>query len=128
MDAIDKAGRTVRLVAVTGVSIGAINAACIVGAKDRTDARRRLRALWADLTLETPADVVAGREQRSVAVRPAGLLRAAPRCVECAATGPAIYDTDPMLGTLAKHVDFAALNAQRDRLRRHRGRCRDRRR
>src|SRR5688572_30346309 len=54
MDAIEKA-RTVRLVAVTGVSIGAINAACVVGAKDRADARRRLRALWADLTLEAPA-------------------------------------------------------------------------
>ena len=47
------------LKAVTGVSIGAINAACIVGAKDRADARRRLRALWDDLTLETPAVLVA---------------------------------------------------------------------
>src|SRR5205807_7186667 len=54
MDLIAVPGRSVRLVAVTGVSIGAINAACIVGARDRKDARQRLRALWADLTLETP--------------------------------------------------------------------------
>ena len=44
MDKIEADGRTVRLVAVTGVSIGAINAACVVGAKDRADARRRLKS------------------------------------------------------------------------------------
>ena len=126
MDAIDKAGRTVRLVAVTGVSIGAINAACIVGARDRADARRRLRALWADLKLETPAGWWPRRKQQSLAVRPAGLLCAARATSGTRSTGPAIYDTDPMLGTLGKHVDFAALNAQRDRVRRNGRRCRDR--
>src|SRR6185503_9552927 len=54
MDAVEALGRRVNLVAVTGVSIGAINAACVVGAKDRADARRRLRALWSELTLQTP--------------------------------------------------------------------------
>src|SRR5258707_7279241 len=52
MDAIDTPGRTVTLVAVTGVSIGAINAACVVGATDRADARRRLESLWSELSLE----------------------------------------------------------------------------
>ena len=54
MDKIDVPGRTVRLTAVTGVSIGAINAACVVGARDRADARKRLRSLWSDLSLDTP--------------------------------------------------------------------------
>jgi hypothetical protein len=46
--------RAVKLKAVTGVSIGAINAPCVVGAVDRVDARRRLAALWDDLFLDTP--------------------------------------------------------------------------
>src|SRR6185369_2478369 len=52
MDEIEANGRNVRLVAVTGVSIGAINAACVVGAEDRTDARRRLKSLWSALSLD----------------------------------------------------------------------------
>src|SRR6516164_6242647 len=52
-EAISKGG-SVTLNSVTGVSIGAVNAACIVGAANRTDARRRLAALWNDLALETP--------------------------------------------------------------------------
>ena len=57
LELIDEAagkGRAVSLKAVTGVSIGAINAACVVGAATRTDARRRLASLWNDLVLETP--------------------------------------------------------------------------
>ena len=48
LELIDEAagkGRAVSLKAVTGVSIGAINAACVVGAATRTDARRRLASL-----------------------------------------------------------------------------------
>src|SRR6266700_5208165 len=52
MEDADANGRTVTLVAVTGVSIGAINAACVVGATDRADARRRLESLWSELSLE----------------------------------------------------------------------------
>ena len=40
MDEAARAGRNVTLRIVTGVSIGAINAACLVGASDREDARR----------------------------------------------------------------------------------------
>src|SRR3979409_1304210 len=60
MDEIEIPGRTVRLAAVTGVSIGAINAACVVGAKDRADARKRLRSLWSELSLEAPGGWVGG--------------------------------------------------------------------
>jgi NTE family protein len=109
MDGMASAGRTVRLVAVTGVSIGAINAACIVGAKDRADARRRLRALWADLTLETPATWwPAASSHLSLFGLPG--FYAPRRDVWNALQWTSYYDTDPMLGTLAKHVDFAALN------------------
>jgi predicted acylesterase/phospholipase RssA len=110
MDAISKAGRTVKLVAVTGVSIGAFNAACIVGAKDRADARRRLRALWADLTLETPAGWwPAASSNLSLFGLPG--FYAPRRDVWNALNWTSYYDTDPMLGTLANHIDFAALNA-----------------
>jgi NTE family protein len=110
MDGIEKAGRTVRLAAVTGVSIGAINAACIVGAKNRTDARRRLRALWADLTLETPANWwPAASGNLSLFGLPG--FYAPRRDVWNALNWTSYYETEPMLGTLAKHVDFGALNA-----------------
>jgi NTE family protein len=109
MDAIHKAGRTVKLVAVTGVSIGAINAACIVGAKDRTDARRRLRALWADLTLETPVGWWAGASSNLSLFGLPGFY-APRRDVWNALNWTSYYDTAPMLGTLAKYVDFSALN------------------
>jgi predicted acylesterase/phospholipase RssA len=45
-DVIDEAigsGQDITLRVVTGVSIGAINAACVVGATDRADARNRAR-------------------------------------------------------------------------------------
>ena len=110
IDAIENAGRAVRLVAVTGVSIGAINAACIVGAKDRADARRRLRALWADLTLETPTGWWPGAS-RDLSLFGLPGFYAPRRDVWNALNWTSYYDTDPMLGTLGKHVDFTALNA-----------------
>jgi NTE family protein len=110
MDAIEQAGRTVRLVAVTGVSIGAFNAACIVGAKNRTDARRRLRALWADLTLDTPAGWWPAASSNLSLFGLPGFYAPRPD-VWNALNWTSYYDTTPMLGTLAKHVDFAALNA-----------------
>ena len=57
LDLIDEAvreGHPVTLKVVAGVSIGAINAACLVGARDRADARKRLTALWDDLIINTP--------------------------------------------------------------------------
>ena len=108
MDAVAQAGHRIRLTAVTGCSIGAINAACIVGARDRADARRRLRALWADLTLDAPGGWWPG-SHLSLFGLPA--FYTPRRDVWNALSWTSYYDTDPMLGTLAKHVDFAALNA-----------------
>ena len=54
MDEAEKAGLHVALRAVTGVSIGAINAACIVGARDRNDARDRLGKLWNGFMIRAP--------------------------------------------------------------------------
>src|SRR5262249_56542889 len=55
MDGAEELGRSIVLKCVAGVSVGAINAACIVGAPSRPDACRRLAALWDDLTLVPPA-------------------------------------------------------------------------
>src|SRR3954447_21290088 len=55
MDEAQGLGRAVTLKCVAGVSIGAINAACVVGAGSFTDARHRLDALWDDLTLQSPS-------------------------------------------------------------------------
>jgi NTE family protein len=112
MDEVAIPGRTVKLVAVTGVSIGAVNAACVVGARDRTDARRRLRALWSDLTLETPGYWwPAVRRELSLFGLPG--FYTPRRDFWSFATWTNYYDTDPLLGTLKKHVDFAALNASK---------------
>jgi NTE family protein len=109
IDAIAVPGRDVALQAVTGVSIGAINAACVVGAADRADARKRLRALWDDLALETPPlwwDAV--NRDLSLFGLPGFYT---PRAdVWSFATWTSLYDTRPLLTTLARHVDFAALN------------------
>lgn len=109
MDAIDAPGRTVTLVAVTGVSIGAINAACVVGATDRADARTRLQSLWSELSLE-PRNYWWGIANRDLALFGVhGFYK--PRYDYWNVFGwTNFYDAGPMLGTLKKHVDFAALN------------------
>jgi predicted acylesterase/phospholipase RssA len=110
MDEIDVPGRTVRLAAVTGVSIGAINAACVVGAESRADARERLRALWSDLALETPTYWWSAASRNLALLGVPGFYT--PRYdVWNFFNWTNFYDTDPMLGTLAKHVNFGLLNA-----------------
>lgn len=110
MDQIDVPGRSVRLMAVTGVSIGAINAACVVGARDREDARRRLRSLWLELSLETPTYWWSAANRNLALFGVPGFY--VPRNdVWNFFDWTNFYDTDPMLGTLAKHVDFGLLNA-----------------
>src|SRR5258708_17151714 len=112
MDAIDVPGRKVNLVAVTGVSIGAINAACVVGAKDRADARRRLRALWLEIALDPPKFwwASAGSDRALFGVPGVYTPR---RDVWNFFNWTNFYDTDPMLGTLKKHVHFGSLNSSK---------------
>jgi len=110
MDEIDIPGRSVRLTAVTGVSIGAINAACVVGAKDRADARERLRSLWSDLSLDTPK-YWWETASRNLALFGVPGFYSPRRDIWNFFNWTDFYDTDPMLGTLKNHVDFVSLNA-----------------
>ena len=110
IDAAVAKGRDVTLKAVTGVSIGAINAACVVGSVNRLDARRRLAALWNDFALTTPffwpahiaRDLSLYGLPRFYAMRPDLLALS---------SWTYLYDTNPLLRTLAEHIDFDALNA-----------------
>ncbi len=110
MDTIEIPGRAVRLMAVTGVSIGAINAACVVGAKDRADARDRLRALWSDLSIEA-SKYWWPQVSRDLALFGVPGFYTPRRDIWNFLSWTNFYDTDPMLGTLKKHVDFDLLNA-----------------
>jgi len=114
MDEIDIPGRTVRLTAVTGVSIGAINAACVVGATDRADARERLRSLWSDLSLGTPKYWWEAAS-RNLALFGVPGFYAPRRDIWNFFNWTNFYDTDPMLETLKEHVDFVSLNASETR-------------
>ena len=94
------------------VSIGAINAACVVGARDRADARKRLRSLWSDLSLDTPDYWWAAVSRISHCSACTGFYSPR-RDIWNFFNWTNFYDTDPMLGTLEKHVDFDSLNASK---------------
>jgi NTE family protein len=105
MDDAAKAGRTVTLRVVTGVSIGAINAACVVGASDRNDARRRLGALWNDFMIKAPAFVPAAVTSNIALFEVPHFYKFSPGW-----NFTYLYQTKELLETLRKHVNFAALN------------------
>jgi len=109
MDEAQAAGRSVALKSVVGVSIGAVNAACVVGAADRADARRRIGELWDDLTLTTP-EFWPRQAQRDLSLFglpgfywPRSDFLRFPQWTS-------YYDTSPLRATLERHVDFKALN------------------
>jgi NTE family protein len=110
MDAQTARGRRVALKVVTGVSIGAINGACVVGATSFADARRRLDALWDDLILNTPP-FWPGAVQRDAAYFGLPGFYTTRSDVWTFPAWTHVYDTDPLVETLDKYVDFAALNA-----------------
>jgi NTE family protein len=110
MDEFEAQGRRIALKVVTGVSIGSINAACVVGAKSNADARARLNALWDDLTLETPPFWTHAAQRDLAYFGLPGFYVPRPD-FWTAPTWTYVYDTRPLLVTLARHVDFAALNA-----------------
>jgi NTE family protein len=103
LDQAKEAGRDVALKAVTGVSIGAVNAACVVGAKDRKDARQRLDALWNDFTI-SPPPFVPPTISDNVA------LFYVPNFYTFQPGWTYLYNTHALLQTLAHRVDFQALN------------------
>ncbi len=110
MDEFTAQGRDIMLKVVTGVSIGSINAACVVGAKTRADARARLNALWDDLMLEAPPFWMAAAQRDLAYFGLPGFYAPRPD-FWTAPTWTYVYDTRPLLVTLGRHVDFAALNA-----------------
>jgi predicted acylesterase/phospholipase RssA len=104
------AGRAVALKAISGVSIGAINAGCIVGAADSADARRRIGALWDDLTLPAPPFWPAAAQRDLSLFGLPGFYW--PRGdLANVAQWTSYYDTGSLKATLEKHIDFTALNA-----------------
>jgi NTE family protein len=110
MDEFAGRGHSIVLKVVTGVSIGSINAACVVGAKTRADARARLNALWDDLVLEAPPFWLEAAQRDLAYFGLPGFYAPRPD-FWTAPTWTYVYDTRPLLVTLARHVDFAALNA-----------------
>ena len=104
MDQAEAAGKSVTLRAVTGVSIGAINAACTVGAKSRAAARRQLADLWDDFAVN--ARFLSG-DASLFGVPHFYRLRFDLLLIP---TWTYLYDTHPLLDTLKDHVDFAELN------------------
>jgi NTE family protein len=110
MDEFVSQGRAIALKVVTGVSIGSINAACVVGAKTHSDARARLNALWDDLTLEAPPFWMQAAQRDLAYFGLPGFYSPRPD-FWTAPTWTYVYDTRPLLATLGRHVDFVALNA-----------------
>jgi len=105
MNEAEAAGRKVTLRVVTGVSIGAINAACIVGAKDRGDARARLAALWNDFMIKTPAFLPDALGANFALYEVPHFYRFSPGW-----NWTYLYETSELLDTLRRRIDFVALN------------------
>jgi NTE family protein len=92
---------------VSGVSIGAVNAAVLAGSVN-PDPRVELRALWEDLTTPTwPAPLDGANADLSVLGNPG--IYAARSDVWDLPRWKNFYDTSPLHQTLGKHVDFSRL-------------------
>ncbi len=98
--------------AVTGVSIGAVNAACIVGSTSFADARDRLSALWSDLTIEGPP-LLPSQISRNLALFSVPHFYSLRFDFLRMPSWSYLYDTTELLQTLARRVDFTALNANK---------------
>lgn len=111
-DVMDEAignGQHITLRVVTGVSIGAVNAACVVGAADRADARNRLGALWTDFMIDLP--YLPPSANRDLALYNVPHFYGYRSDLLAAPTWTYLYDTHQLLQTLSAHVDFDMLNA-----------------
>jgi len=95
-------------VAVTGVSIGAVNAAAIAGAKDG-DIRASLDRVWKAITLPTlPWMPDAMQGNLSLLGNP-NFWRSRTDFLQMA-SWDSLCSTDPMYETLRTHLDFAQIN------------------
>ena len=115
----------ISLKVVTGVSIGAINGACVVGVKGadgkerRTRGRAQLESLWKDLQLETPfggryelpfgfPTFAPGRDVSLLGLPgfyiPRGDIWNFPKWTS-------LYDTSPLSSTLNKHIGFPEIDS-----------------
>jgi predicted acylesterase/phospholipase RssA len=110
MDTAQAGGKSVVLKSVAGVSVGAINAACIVGAADRADARKRIDALWDDLILSAPGFWPREAQRDLSLFGLPGFYKQRTDYLGFT-SWTSYYDTAPLKATLRRHVDFAALNA-----------------
>jgi NTE family protein len=110
MDRMEAEGRPVVLKVVAGVSIGAINGACVVGSRDRADARRRLAGLWTDLRLNTPS-FLPQPVSRDIALFGLPHFYVPRADIWTFPTWTYVYEMTMLRQTLERHVDFAALNA-----------------
>jgi NTE family protein len=110
MDEFAALGHEIMLKAVAAVSIGSINAACVVGARSHADARARLNALWDDLTLQAPPFWTQAAQRDLAYFGLPGFYSPRPD-FWTAPSWTYVYDTRPLLATLGRHVDFAVLNA-----------------
>jgi NTE family protein len=105
MEEASAAGREFVLRVVTGVSIGAVNAACIVGARDFSDARTRLESLWNDFMIKAPTFVPSAVTSNLAFFEVPHFYRFWPDW-----NFTYLYETRELLTTLSERVDFAALN------------------
>jgi NTE family protein len=92
---------------VTGVSVGAITAAVVVGSRSG-DPLRELDAIWREFTVGGPFLPSEAGKAISTVVN-FGMYR--PRLdIWTAPTWTAFLSTDPLRSTLARHVEFDSLN------------------
>jgi NTE family protein len=112
IDAAVRRGRTIVLRAVTGVSIGAINAACLVGATDREDARKRLSGLWDELSSGIASHLPPSISSNFSLFEVPHFYRMRVDLFTWP-TWTFVYDTKALAETLEKHVNFDALNSSK---------------
>jgi NTE family protein len=108
-------GRNVHLRAVTGVSIGAINAACVAGASDEANAIDRLNALWDDFTIRASA-LWLPFEPRDLSVFGLPSFYTPRSDYWSALSWTHFYDTAPLRETLKLHACFDTINSADPRI------------
>jgi predicted acylesterase/phospholipase RssA len=95
-------------VAVTGVSIGAVNAAAISGARNG-DIVASLHAVWHDITLGTLPFLPASMQGNLSLLGNPNFWRSRTDYLQMT-SWDSLCDTTPMYGTLEKHLDFEQMN------------------